>query len=776
MHLTTMPGHANRWRSFWSFRTVTRHSSAPTICFVTNELHPFTPGGIGRLLQQTARVLRQAGWEVVFLFDCDRIEPDRLRAGVRDQLAGAECITVEEILAGTLSADEDIPEWAFHFHGYWRSHRIALALSRLCQQRRLDGVEFPDYLGLGYVTLKWRRLWPTPFGGMRIWVRLHCTSALADAADDWSDYTRGGRQRYHMERYSLEHADAWVAPSSSVVDWYARHYDLARPTFVDPPVFERLGDGDSHPRTLSAPPWRILFYGRLQRLKGADTFVQAAVRLCETTSLPLVFDLIGADTDRSWKHGSVQREIEAMIPPDHRDRFHFHGRIEPSQLPVIVGECTLAVVPSRAETFCLAAHELNWLGIPLVLNDIPAFADYFTDGRDCRKFDGTATGLSQVIEDVLAHPQSLREWVWNGNEIHSDPVTLYRRVLSHTPLEESAVASRDGYHPLVSVVVPYYNMQAYIDQTLQSVLTSRYPNWEMLVVNDGSTQTEAIAKLAELRQYYAHDPRIRFLDKPNGGLGSARNFGIRAARGEFILSLDADDVIHPDYLRRAVTALQRNPELVGLSCFVNFFLDGEPPDRHCDYVIPYDLLPELIGLENRAGVAGSVFRRSLFDTAAEGTTPGGLTYAEHLFAYEDWDLWWQLAERDCRVETLPWILYRYRRRRDSMVNALGFRNHDYLLRRIAEMHPDLVRRMSLTWFSVCVTELVRLRQQTGELPGTNEDIASLLARLAGTESQLNALRNSLTWRVGHAIARRLPGQLLRRLVQRGRRLIAARRR
>ena len=95
-------------------------------------------------------------------------------------------------------------------------------------------------------------------------------------------------------------------------------------------------------------------------------------------------------------------------------------------------------------------------------------------------------------------------------------------------------------NPLISVIVPCYNQAQYLDECLQSVLDQTYQNWECIIVNDGSPDhTEEIAK-----RWLEKDNRFRYIYKDNGGLSSARNAGIREAKGEYLFFLDSDDSLN----------------------------------------------------------------------------------------------------------------------------------------------------------------------------------------------------------------------------------------
>ena len=114
-------------------------------------------------------------------------------------------------------------------------------------------------------------------------------------------------------------------------------------------------------------------------------------------------------------------------------------------------------------------------------------------------------------------------------------------------------------YPLISVVIPAYNAGQFLDETLESVLSQTYENWECIIVNDGSTDnTESIVK-----KWCEKDSRFRLTNKENGGLSSARNWGIKESKAEYIAFLDADDILTPDSLEiRINTLLKENVDLV----------------------------------------------------------------------------------------------------------------------------------------------------------------------------------------------------------------------
>ena len=111
--------------------------------------------------------------------------------------------------------------------------------------------------------------------------------------------------------------------------------------------------------------------------------------------------------------------------------------------------------------------------------------------------------------------------------------------------------------PLVSVIIPCYNYGAYVGEAIESILRQTYPNWELVVVDDGSTDDTA----EQVKPFLSLDHRVRYHYQPNKGLSAARNTGLALTTGEFVQLLDADDYLADDKLRLQVQLLQENPQI-----------------------------------------------------------------------------------------------------------------------------------------------------------------------------------------------------------------------
>jgi glycosyltransferase involved in cell wall biosynthesis len=228
--------------------------------------------------------------------------------------------------------------------------------------------------------------------------------------------------------------------------------------------------------------------------------------------------------------------------------------------------------------------------------------------------------------------------------------------------------------PRVSVIIPCYNLGRYLDEAVDSVLAQSFQDFDILVVDDGSTDPETCRLLADYRK-----PRTRILRAENRGLPGAKNLGVAHTTGPYVCALDADDRADPMLLERSVAALDEDPSLAFISHWLRTFGD-ETKDwtpASCD-------LPALLDMNTVNGAA--LVRRSAFDAVGgfDETMRDGC---------EDWDLWITLVERGFKGRILPEVLYYYRRRADSMSKLMVRGDgHLRLYRFLAQKHADSYRR------------------------------------------------------------------------------------
>ncbi|MRR11053.1 glycosyltransferase [bacterium] len=235
----------------------------------------------------------------------------------------------------------------------------------------------------------------------------------------------------------------------------------------------------------------------------------------------------------------------------------------------------------------------------------------------------------------------------------------YQECSRVTAAESGSVAVPTHRHgPVVSVVVAAYNAAATLAETLDSVLAQTVADWELVVVDDGSTDDT----LALARTYSERDPRFVTVSQPNAGTALARNHGFSHTSGAWVCFLDADDLLLPPFMERLLAAADQEPDADILSCNALYLLrDGgtRPVWRGARAERSYSLQVE-DQLRESSILLMSLVRREVVDRV-EGFRP---------LHSEDYDFWLRALISGARHRYVPEVLALYRRHEGSKTTSL----------------------------------------------------------------------------------------------------------
>lgn len=268
---------------------------------------------------------------------------------------------------------------------------------------------------------------------------------------------------------------------------------------------------------------------------------------------------------------------------------------------------------------------------------------------------------------------------------------------------------------MISVIIPVYNAEKYLRQTVASVQAQTFPDWEIVLVNDGSKDNS----LAIAEEFGRQDSRIFVLSQPNAGVSTARNFGLSKSRSDFpyALFLDSDDLLTPAALQTLLALLESQPEAPAACGFLqDINADGQPITGQ-DRLEP---LTQRRGVEgfrlarrkpeaplvfgdicfmNHIITAGQVLvRKSALKTA--GAFSAALSYAA------DYDLWWRLVMEAGPIAVSPDVVLCYRHHSASMSKSRASRSRDANFRWRWLTHPGFSperrRVVVMGYFYSCV--------------------------------------------------------------------------
>ena len=220
-----------------------------------------------------------------------------------------------------------------------------------------------------------------------------------------------------------------------------------------------------------------------------------------------------------------------------------------------------------------------------------------------------------------------------------------------TRTENSGKRGR-GVDPAVSVIMPSYNTAQYIRESLDSVFAQTFTDYEVIVVNDGSPDTDELERILE-----PYLDRIAYVKQENRGVSGARNTAIRRARGKYLANLDSDDLWEPEYLSDQVAALEHDPSVAVR--YTNAYLFGELAHAKGTYM---DVCPS----EGEVDFERLITQRcNVLHSAAvarrEAVIAAGM-FDEALRTSEDFDLWLRIVKLGGRITYTrrPQARYRYR--------------------------------------------------------------------------------------------------------------------
>ena len=620
------------------------------ICIATPDiLGPVKNGGIGTAFHHLARQLAAWGHEVTIAYV-------NLNAADAAQMADTETLyarygvafepVVPRPAAESPLAQVPAPAWTLLD---WLRAR----------ERPFDLVHVPDWHGLGYGALLAKSL-GLAFGDTHFVVTGHSPSLWA---------TEGGRQLVHteaelgwlfMERRSVELADTFISVSAHLAEWMREAgYALPARSFVWPNAFPPPDPAPAAAAARAArdgaPLAEMVFFGRLEPRKGLLLFIDAVDRLVRRGQAPPRVTFLGGRSPRIDGPELVRRAARPW-PVDVRT-ITDAGAAE--AVAYLARPGRLAVIPSLQENCSMAVLECLQAGIPFVAaatGGTPELIDPGDHDRALVAPDHIALGdrLAALAAAPLRAVRPRRGFdrvldVWRRWHAQAAPFAAAAQRFAERAAGAAAAT------PPVTVCLVHHERPDLLRMAAGSVLAQDYPALDAVLVDDGSESPAALAAVAAVEADFAARG-WRVVRQENRYCGAARNTAARAARGEWLLFLDDDNVLFPD----AVSKLVRAARFAGADCVpaasIRFTGDGDPRTDTASHGPPIRFLGAARAWSHFVNVVGdacALMRRDVFEAA------GGFT-EEYRVGLDDLALYNRLIRAGRRVEPLPDPAYYYR--------------------------------------------------------------------------------------------------------------------
>jgi glycosyltransferase involved in cell wall biosynthesis len=560
-----------------------------------------------------------------------------------------------------------IGDLSFAGEDHRRSAAVLERIEQLYGDEGPDLLEVCDYRALGLVPLQARAAGHPLLRRTTVALRIASTAELL-ALHDGRSALPGEERAGELEREQFRLADRLIWPGGDILDLYRRYYgeELLPPAVrIGRPFAVPAGAPESKPRDPSQP-LRILYAGRLQRLKGVLDLVDACLRL---DSDDWQLTLIGADTATAAMGQSVRLTIEAMCGGDPRVRIE--DALPHEELQRRWDEHDLLVVPSRFEVCANVALEAMRAGLPVLSTPVGGQTAIVQPGVNGWLSEEVGTeALRRALQKLLDDRGEIERVRASGAVFESflrftDPevvLVAYEGLIEAAAGERSAAVAPAADEPPVTAVVPYYRSHEYVEEAIGSLLSQTHSNLRVVVVNDGSFEAED-AVLDRLDR----DPRVRVVHQLNRGDAAARNLGIELAEGEYLLMFDADNVLEPEFVRRALGMLQADPGLAYVTPWLRFIgPEGEELDGRGYAPLGNRVLAG--EEENWDGDTIALFPRRVLDAL----DPVFVTEAA---MHADWLLYRRLRSRGEYGAVIPEPLARYRVHPDSLLRTHSERLH-----------------------------------------------------------------------------------------------------
>lgn len=323
-----------------------------------------------------------------------------------------------------------------------------------------------------------------------------------------------------------------------------------------------------------------------------------------------------------------------------------------------------------------AISHLSWDAKMKTVKSLASHAlayDKFKNGNISEKRTGHINSLEQAItqNQAMANDPQLYADIIKYLKFEGESARLTKWIMDYHLSKGKVMPAGEG-KPDVSFIVPCYNHSEYLTECVLSLLKQDYTSFEIIIINDGSTDNSKEVAEKLISEYPDH--RIKCINQQNSGLVRSRNRGCTVAKGKYIVPIDADDLIAPTFLSKTVAVMESGPQLSYVSTKALFF-------GHSNLIWPrHELNPADFFIRNQQ-TCSTLFRKQMWKDL------GG--YDESMTrGYEDWELWIRATKNGMTGFQIDEPLFFYRRKENSMITSSREKDAS-IKKQIIHLHPDV---------------------------------------------------------------------------------------
>ena len=646
------------------------------ICLVASEiLGAFKNGGIGTATTHLALLLARAGHAVHFVYTGAAPIAYGSVWAKRCEAAGITLTNVDS------RSHEIYPIWL----------RESCVVFDYLRSSEHDVILFQDWEGAAFSSVIAKKA-GLAFDSTSLAIFAHGPTAwLLDANRTLAREPQTLAQ-LHMERVAFALADAVVSPSRYMLKWLRENGELtseSRATAI--PLYlwaDPDEDQDLARESALEQVTTFAFFGRLETRKGVNLFLDA---ILSERLASLTFDVVFVGKPASHSPDQII-DVIAQRRPSLLGRVSFHTDLDTDQAQTFLRDhrC-LAVIPSLVDNAPCVISECLRRRIPFLSTLTGGIAE-LVEADDVPRVlvAPQADALAQRLAVALTESFEPARPAYREGDIAGRWLDWFETLASHKPTKAPTSLHISGATCNIAVVVTHYERPSLLQQTLESLASQTQTDFEVVLVDDGSTSSEARSAL-DLVERRAWPFDIKVVRQTNHFLGAARNAGIKATRADRIIFMDDDNAAFPNLVETLNTAQTRTGADI-VTCQMSIFrhpIDApDPNDLHTAELWGFSGGPIELGLSvNCFGDATGIYRRTVFERI-------GFFHEQRGVGFEDWHLHARAALAGLSILSLPIPLYWYRRVPTGMLMATDlYTNNKVIWGAYASALPGPLRRL-----------------------------------------------------------------------------------
>ena len=667
------------------------------IWFLTGEFAPDFGGGIGTYVENCAKMFAEAGDDVtVIVRSLGPSKEEMTKEGyrvVRFTQGEGECYTY-------LGYDNAL---AYQYY--------EVIMNLIDKYGKPDVLEMQEYNAYGQYIIQNKLVLNEKLKDIPLVVHLHTPSFETLKINQFNTYEAPFYWIGEMEKFCIKGADALLCPSQFLADKLQYLTDtpikvINLPFDIDQEELDKYKDVNSSNNEKKT----FLYFGRTEYRKGVIQMLKGAEKLWKK-GLDFKIKIIGGDTKLESKGTFIGEDLKKKYAKYiEEDKLEILGPIPHLELIPHILSANAVIIPSLYENFPNTCIYAMWLGRPVLVSKSGGQAEMVKEsGKNGIIFDwDIKDDFENKLEQMInMNDKDAKEMGENAKtrihdlcnmekniqlrrEFFEEVIKNKKQMKTKFPFVEempkdSYVKTYEGEKDLLSVVIPYYNLGRTLPETIESIKQSTYKKYEIIIVNDGSSDEESV----EVLKNYENDSQIRIINIENQGLANARNVGAEAAKGEFVAFIDADDKIDKTFYQKSINILHQYTNVSYVYSWVKYFEGSEAVWPTFNIHIPYLLCANMLA-------AYAVIRKNDFLNF-------GKNRIKMEYGMEDYDGWVSLAEHGCLGVSIPELLNLYRVRKDSMSRAFNKKMRIYLYQVSRDGHEKIFEKYAKEVYMLLLT-------------------------------------------------------------------------